>query len=224
MRYFFVLGLCSICALTSSLSAAPKRANSPAHFLNGRIEKSDKRYSTLLQALQLMQQRKSLTIVETGTARLGNTFFAGDGGFTLIVGDYVRERGGKLYSVDIDSQALATAASALGLSRNFVQLVNQDSVAFLHHFKEPIDFLYLDSFDYDASNPLLSQQHHLNEILAAYPNLSENSVVMIDDCDLPEGGKGKLAINFLLSQGWKIIANSYQVILIPGKQAFHEQV
>lgn len=54
---------------------------------------------------------------------------------------------------------------------------------------------YLDSFDFDISNPLPSQKHHLKEIEAAYDKLTDNSVVMIDDCDLPGGGKGKGVIS-----------------------------
>jgi hypothetical protein len=78
----------------------------------------------------------------------------------------------------------------------------------------PIDFLYLDSYDYEWNNPSPSQEHHLREIQAAFPRLHENSVVMIDDCALPQGGKGKLAIEYLKERGWKILLEQYQTILI----------
>jgi hypothetical protein len=76
-----------------------------------------------------------------------------------------------------------------------------------------IDFIYLDSYDYELNNPIGSQLHHLKEIEAAHPFLRESSVIMIDDCDLPEGGKGKFAIEFLLERGWRVVKKQYQVIL-----------
>ncbi len=184
-------------------------------YLKGRIESSDKRYETMLFALQLMKERSATTIVETGTARAGNSNFEGDGGFTIIVGDYVRDNGGTFYSVDQNIYALSNAANGLGESRSFVRLVNEESVAFLQRFKQPIDFLYLDSSDLDVDDPMPSQQHHLKEIMAAYPNLHEKSVVMIDDCGFIHSGKGKQVIYYLVSRGWKILARGYQVILAP---------
>ncbi|MBI2743857.1 MAG: class I SAM-dependent methyltransferase [Chlamydiales bacterium] len=213
-----VLSIALLMALfVPSIEAAhkrkPQKSRSVEHFLAGRIPIGDKRHDTLAFAMQLMQRRGATTIIETGTSRLGASNPLGDGCFTIIVGDYVREMGGVLYSVDIDPQAIATCAAALGHSRNYVQLFTQDSVAFLENFKDPIDFLYLDSYDYVLDNPNPSQEHHLNEIIAAYPKLTRKSVVMIDDCGLPGGGKGKLAIEFLVSRGWKILMNGYQVIL-----------
>lgn len=101
----------------------------------------------------------------------------------------------------------------LGKLNSRIHFVCSDSIAFLQNFGKTIDFLYLDSYDFDFNNPLPSQYHHLYEIQAAYPKLSENSIVMIDDCDLPHGGKGKFAIEFLTERGWKILENRYQVIL-----------
>jgi hypothetical protein len=95
-----------------------------------------------------------------------------------------------------------------------VHLVEGDSVNFLKNFDRQIDFLYLDSYDFEKNNPSPSQQHHLREIEAAYDKLTPQSIVMIDDCDLAHGGKGKLVIAYLLDKGWSIYAQDYQVILV----------
>jgi hypothetical protein len=95
-----------------------------------------------------------------------------------------------------------------------ITFVESDSVQFLKEFDKEIDFLYLDSFDYEKENPLPSQEHHLKEIQVVYNKLKPESIVMIDDCDLPGGGKGRLAIDFLTARGWKVVFKSYQVILI----------
>ena len=92
-----------------------------------------------------------------------------------------------------------------------------DSVSYLDTFQENIDFLYLDSYDYsskDISIQKASQEHHLKEIKAVEDKLHDNSIVLIDDCRLPGGGKGKLAIEYLTKSGWKIDMNKYQLLLI----------
>ncbi len=45
-------------------------------------------------------------------------------------------------------------------------------------------------------------------------HLHEQSVILIDDCGLPHGGKGKLAIEFLKDQGWILLKEGYQTLLI----------
>ncbi len=152
-------------------------------------------------------------MVETGTSRNGDLNCEGDGCSTLIFGNYARNNGNTFYSVDIDKEALANAKKALREAEPFVYLVEHDSIEFLQNFPTTIDFLYLDSFDFEIDNPTPSQEHHLKEIIAAYPHLGTHSVVMIDDCDLPHGGKGTLAIEFLVNRGWKILKKGYQVIL-----------
>lgn len=187
--------------------------NSEEILLN-RIFPTDKRYSTFRYALNEMTVRKLKYIVETGTARNGGMNCSGDGCSTLIWSDWAKRFGGYVYSVDIDPEALRQSKQACGCYFSNVEFICSDSVDYLRCFGKKIDFLYLDSYDYDIGNPGPSQQHHLNEIIAAYPVLHENSIVMIDDCGLPEAGKGKLVIAFLLERGWKIAMSGYQVVMV----------
>jgi predicted O-methyltransferase YrrM len=182
-------------------------------YLDTRLHTTDKRYGTMLAALNFLSSRQALTLVETGTARNGTRNFRHDGGSTIIFGSWAKNNKAILYSVDIDPQAVLEAQSATANFKNAVEVVCCDSISFLANFSQPIDFLYLDSYDYDLSNPAPSQAHHLKEIMAAYPKLHKKSVVLIDDCGLPGGGKGKLVIEYLLELGWKIVQSEYQVIL-----------
>jgi predicted O-methyltransferase YrrM len=185
--------------------------------LLNKISSTNCRYDTMRYALQLMDERKVRTIVETGTARGGIDWCREDGCSTIIWAEWVKNNHAMLYSVDIDPAAIKTAKRELihsqGIQNNVI-LTCSDSISFLRFFGKQIDFLYLDSFDYDFTNPLPSQEHHLKEIIAAYPWLTRQSIVMIDDCDLPGGGKGTLAISYLLNKGWKIAMQGYQVIMI----------
>jgi predicted O-methyltransferase YrrM len=184
--------------------------------LEGKIPVTDQRYSTFCFLFELLKDRNAQVIVETGTAREGSAWCVGDGCSTLLFAEWVKRHGGIFYSVDIDKKALKKAKRAIGSTPSTVHLIHNDSVEFLANFDRKIDCLYLDSFDFDIDNPQPSQEHHLKEIQAAYPHLTRNSVVMIDDCALPHGGKGLLVIQFLVEKGWKIVANGYQVILISG--------
>lgn len=200
-----------------SFLSAETKYRSPKALLQNKIPKKNMRYDTFHAALKLMRDRNMKTIVETGTARGGRKGFESDGGSTIIFADWAKERGAEFYSVDISldhlNQAKRGVTQEIGAIPSSIHFVCSDSIAFLQNFGKTIDFLYLDSYDFDFNNPLPSQYHHLYEIQAAYPKLSENSIVMIDDCTLPYGGKGKFAIEFLLERGWKILENRYQVIL-----------
>lgn len=212
-----VLNSCCFAHVENSCQACA----SSIDFLKAKIPEGNPRYKTVMSVLNLLCFRHAWTLVETGTAREGAkncggdgcSALIGDGCSTLIFAEWVKNHGGKLYSVDINKMNLENAADALGDLMPFVKLIHSDSVNFLHKFRQPIDFLYLDSLDYDFRDPSPSQEHHLKEIKAAYPWLTPKAVVMIDDCALPERGKGKLVIEYLLTKGWKILLEDYQVIL-----------
>ena len=186
----------------------------PRPYIDWRIPVGDKRSDTFVQILALLESREVKTLVETGTSRNGDSNFVGDGGSTIIFGNWALYHGAHLTSVDLDPVALENASAACVPYAEAITFVCSDSISFLENFNNTIDFLYLDSFDYEIEDPLPSQEHHLREIIAAEPFLAPHSIVMIDDCDLPGGGKGRLVIEYLLERGWKIIAQGYQVILI----------
>ncbi|MBI3901288.1 MAG: class I SAM-dependent methyltransferase, partial [Chlamydiia bacterium] len=149
----------------------------------------------MLHAVSLLKQRGAKVLVETGTARDGRKNFDGDGGSTIIFGEWAKHHQALLYSVDIDPTAVKIAKSVTKKFGPSVHVICSNSITFLENFQGPIDFLYLDSYDFDANEPLPSQEHHLKEIIAAYPKLHKDSIVMIDDCGLPHGGKGVLVID-----------------------------
>lgn len=208
----------------ASLKAVPPFFHPPAlnidaeilasSVLSSRIPPHDQRYPTFHYVLNEITKRNFKIIVETGTARNGAWNCIGDGCSTVIWSYWAKLFDGYVYSVDIDPEALRQSKHACGCCLSNVEFVCSDSVAYLENFGNQIDFLYLDSYDYDFNNPDPSQQHHLKEIVAAYPYLHEQSVVMIDDCNLPGGGKGKLVIEYLQERGWKIAMSGYQVVMV----------
>lgn len=210
------LGIKNIMKSSAEKTSSKKQSNhwEKNVLLKGKIDLADKRYSTFLQSFILMKERSVKTIVETGTARRGKFNFVGDGGSTILFGEWIEKYGGELYSVDIDRFCLWNAAKDLNDQTGRAHFIESDSIEFLKSFNKSIDFLYLDSYDYDDNCPAPSQNHHLQEIIAAYPLLTKKSIVMIDDCSFKNGGKGKLVIEYLLEKGWKLLAEGYQVILV----------
>jgi hypothetical protein len=59
-----------------------------------------------------------------------------------------------------------------------------------------------------------SQEHCLKEIIAAAPLLHKKSVVLIDDNNLPGGGKSRLAKEWLRGHGWIAIIDFQQTLWI----------
>ena len=193
--------------------ASPGSSGEPSIYLQDRIDRSDKRYGSFNFALQLLEERKAKTIVETGTARYGAKEFGGDGGSTIVFGDWASKHKAMLHSVDKSDEAIAKAKSATQPYAKHIHYTCSESIPFLEKFEQKIDFLYLDSAGFDFNDPLPCQEHFLREIVSAYPFLHKKSVVMFDDCELPHGGQGKLAIEFLTDNDWKIAYQGYQVIL-----------
>ncbi|CAG9314441.1 unnamed protein product [Blepharisma stoltei] len=179
-----------------------------------RIPSSNHRYITITLAMKLMIDRNVVNIVETGTSRDGEANCLGDGCSTVIFGHFGYLTNRFLWSVDISQENVDHAIQGIQMFGENSKVITSDSIAFLESYPFPIDFLYLDSYDFDANNPNPSQEHHLKEIKASYKNLHQNTIVMIDDCRLPHGGKCKLVTEFLLSNGWKLIVNEYQQIFV----------
>jgi hypothetical protein len=185
-----------------------------ADILHGKMSSGNKRYSGFLEAFKLMDERGASILVETGTARAGRESFEVDGGSTILFSNWAKKHGATLYSVDISKDHLLEAKGASLDFGHHLECICEDAVTFLQSFPLKIDFLYLDSMDFNANHPEESQAYHLQELLAALPHFTPNTIVMIDDCGLPHGGKGKLVIDYLINHGWRIAKHGYAVILV----------
>lgn len=177
-----------------------------------------KRRNTFRKTMELMKKIGAKTIVETGTSRAGLRAAKGDGAATVVFGKWASGNGAFVHSVDISGKSVKNAQEEVNRQQltDFVKIHNSDSLTFLKDFDQKIDLLYLDSYDYgdDPEIQQKSQQHHLEEFKAAENKLHRNTIVLIDDCGLPNGGKGKLVIQYMSNLGWKILMRSYQVLLV----------
>lgn len=178
-----------------------------------------RRQNSFKKTLQLLNDRKVKILVETGTSRNGLENTRGDGAATIVFGKWAEKNNAYLYSVDISKDSVdgsQKAVKELHLEK-YISVCHEDALSFLKSFDKKIDFLYLDSYDYsktDIDIQQKSQEHHLKEFQLSESKLHDNSIVLIDDCGLPGGGKGKLVIDYMLKKNWEIIINKYQVLLV----------
>ncbi|WP_298236776.1 class I SAM-dependent methyltransferase [uncultured Algibacter sp.] len=180
-----------------------------------------KRRGTFLKVLELLEKTKSKLIIETGTSREGLHGAKSNGAATIVFGKWAKQNSAFLHSVDISEKSVAASQQEVDRQKlnSSVKIHLSDSIAFLENFKERVDFLYLDSYDYsdDIDVQTKSQIHHLKEFKAIEDQLHDNSIVLIDDCDLPNGGKGKLVVEYMLKHDWRILINAYQILLVRNK-------
>ncbi len=176
-----------------------------------------KRRDSFRLVLDLLSKTKAKTIVETGTSREGLKGAKSNGAATIVLGRWASLNNAHLHSVDISPESVKNAQAEVNRQglQDAVSIHLDDSLNFLKNFDLPVDLLYLDSYDY-SDDPIVqkkSQEHHLEEFKRIESRLHENTLVLIDDCDLPNGGKGKLAIDYMKSKDWKVIYDGYQVLL-----------
>lgn len=184
------------------------------------------RASSLSIVFELLDQKedKNFLIVETGCMRAdhGQLALGDDGASTYIFDDFINYYDGEVVSVDINPNNVAHAQSMVS-DRTTVYC--SDSVEFLWNIpaKKKIDFLYLDSYDFEPNNPVPSQKHHLKELCAVMKNLKKGTIICVDDhlntpnfdqyrATLAQGGKATFIEDFMNDIGAELLHDGYQII------------
>jgi hypothetical protein len=133
---------------------------------------------TLHLALLNLNHKPSL-IIETGSSAWGTNS-------SLLFDSYVNSFGGQFITVDIRIEPLVKLKKLCSPNT----LLNcDDSINFINKWvannrNVSIDLLYLDSWDVNWKDPNPSEIHGIAEFLAASNNLSEGSMLLVDDTPL----------------------------------------
>jgi hypothetical protein len=129
---------------------------------------------------------RPLNIVETGSIRgEGKNYERNDGWSTLYIARWVKDHGGKFFSIGLDTKTADKVLTAKG-ARDEVQLLEGDSVEQLIALPSAlmIDFAYLDS----SNDPI----RNLAEFELCV--LRGCDCFMLDDCDNTGANKGELTV------------------------------
>lgn len=147
------------------------------------------------QALALVGQ--NAVVVELGSMRAEH--LAKEDGHSTM--HWVKS-GRQVWTVDTDWTATRLCREKLKRYSN-VTIVNMDGVEFLQQFKHPVNLLYLDGPMEAAWNA---------EAFAA-TRFAKAPVMLIDDVDFEDGGKGAIVIELALQTGWELLSRGRQALL-----------
>ncbi len=161
---------------------------------------------------QSIRTKKPIIVLETGSIRKTHLNFSKDGSSTLIFNHFVKDKNGKLYTVDLNPKCKIIIENIYKLKNT--ESYTLDSVEYLEKFKTPQDItiLYLDSYDVDFKNSTPSAEHHLKEIEAIFDKLAPGTTIVIDDNKVINGkpvGKGYLVEKFLQDKNTNLVYDGY---------------
>lgn len=167
------------------------------------------------KAIEVFKSRNGRTIVEIGSMRsplphpIGSGHCKGgcmNGHSTM----WWATTGANVYSVDISKESIELTSKICENFKNVHALLH-DGIDFLKTFQQPIDLLFLDAWDVVDGTPYAEK--HLEAYLAAKPHLHGNSLILIDDTDIKNCGKGRLVIPEAIKDGYKIVFSGRQTLL-----------
>ena len=186
------------------------------------------------QAEQYLTQLSSGEFVEIGTSRNG------DDGSTKTLAEWVTRLGTTLISIDMDPRN-CNLVQSWELPNTIVQ--NARGEDYLQQQKhprlQPINFLYLDNFDWDwhpdkteefvrhqqerytelgmVMTNVNSQSAHLTQMILALPHMAERCLVVCDDTWFNKwwghySGKSGAVVPFLLTHGFEVLYTEEQPV------------
>ena len=169
-------------------------------------------FEIIFNLLDEKKDKSNYLIVETGCMRGDHTpvsspyALGDDGASTYIFDDFINYYDGEVLSVDI-KQENVDYANKFTSERTSVYC--SDSVKFL--------------WDLDPNNSTPSQVHHIKELCACMKNLSEGTIIAVDDhlntpefdqyrSTLTQGGKARYVEDFMNDIGAELLHDGYQIV------------
>jgi len=171
------------------------------------------RNKTFAAAAEFILKQKNPILIETGCYRGA----ACDGQSTLILAMLAKETGGSFFSFDISLHHIELAQQMLSDHDmdEWCAFCLSDSLNSLKDIRDrKPTFAYLDSYDFELERPINSQAHQLAEAAILLPKMAPVSAFLLDDCDIPHGGKARLSSQAILACGYKEVATAYQRLFI----------
>jgi len=174
-----------------------------------------RRFWSFKIALNLLNQMDGKNILEVGCIREKEDWKAGMS--TLLFAEYASRFKAEFDSIDISEKNIEVSKEVTKDFKKSVVYHLGDSLKVLKEWFKPIDLLFLDSKDCDPENDEISrqaQEHQLKELELAYPNLTKNAIVLLDDNYFDNGGKTALAKDFLWAKKWVSLMDYEQSLWI----------
>lgn len=147
----------------------------------------------------------------------------GAGLFSLMAAEEFYDKNVEIHTVDICEAHINRSKIVSGKYQDIIKYHVSDSVSFIKSFSKKADLIYLDTGDMTPIEP--TALHQLKEVHAIVESgiLSDVGILLIDDvrnaapiilCNEKDlHGKAKYSIPYLISNGFEIIMDEYQVLL-----------
>ena len=162
-----------------------------------------RRFWSFKIALSLFLQLAGQSILETGCVRRRDDWDAGNS--SVIFAEFAAKFGKDFHTIDNNPEAVELTKALTKAYEANTDVILGDSIEVLKRWDKMIDLLYLDSLDTDPNNAEVAkkaQEHQLQELELAYPHLTRNAIVLLDDNYFANGGKTALSKEFLSQKGW----------------------
>ena len=176
----------------------------------------DKPKEYLLHTINLFKKyTNAKTILEIGSIRSKmthsisdfNPACCNDGHSTYFWKYYTNA---DIYTVDIDNNCKNIIETDKRLSG--VNACTQDAIEYAKKSDKKIDLLFLDAWDVVHGSPYAEKHLEIYKLLKN--KLSNNCLILIDDTDVGNGGKGKLVIPQLLEDNFIQLTNKRQSLFL----------
>jgi len=207
----------------------------------GRVPLS--RYYTFRYCIDAIRENNFETIVELGTSRsfvdgayegcnsddikywYPNDMEKWDwsaGIFTYVFGEEIKGSDAVLHTVDLMSSHIERSKIITKKFKKNIEYHVSSSEDFLNNFDGKIDLLYLDTGDMNPIEPTAELQLRESMIVVERNLINPGGIILIDDVRNPapkkygeksDFGKAKYSIPYLVSNGFDLVMDEYQVIL-----------
>ncbi len=162
-------------------------------------------FNDALEHLKLLSPDISVhVIVEIGTIRDIRPAARYTDGYSSLHWTQTNDR---VFCVDNSGWSLRITKKLVGDCPN-VSYHLEDGIEFLTSFDDEIDLLYIDGPDHDSGG-----QEFADKCVAVAP-MRTKSIILIDDCDFDDDGKGKFAIITAMNLGFNLLCKGRQALMI----------
>jgi len=169
----------------------------------------------LNETIELFNKMNGKVILEIGSCRSRmnhkidefNPRCCNDGHSTYF---WKMKTNAEIYTVDIDSNCKEIIENDNRLVD--VKSFTEDAIEFGRNFGKEIDLLFLDAWDVNPGEPYAEKHVEMYETIK--PKLSEKCMILIDDTDILNGGKGKELFTKLLEDGYNVLFKGRQTLFI----------
>lgn len=143
------------------------------------------------------------------------------GCFTRVFGELIQDTDIEMITLDFESRHIERCKKITS-DLNNIEYYVMSSEDFLLNGQGKIDFLYMDTGDVTPIEPTAELHLRESKIIVENDLISEGGIILIDDVkniqskkqDNSDYGKAKYSIPYLLENGFELVMDEYQVVLL----------